>query len=128
MSYTPHTWTDGETITAAKMNAIEDGIEEAAESGGGGGVDAVIWFKNSTVGWQVEGDFNAALAKISSGKPLVAVVYANYAESSTGYSWDFYNNKILGCSWSTQAPDEIFLADSSSTGFTWTANGIIYND
>lgn len=31
MSYTPHTWTTGETITASKMNNIEDGIQ----NGGG---------------------------------------------------------------------------------------------
>lgn len=37
MSYEKHNWTDNETITAAKLNNIEDGIEEAAQSGGGGG-------------------------------------------------------------------------------------------
>lgn len=36
MSYTPHTWVDNETITAAKLNNIEDGVQEAAQSGGGG--------------------------------------------------------------------------------------------
>ena len=36
MSYTPHTWTTGETITAAKLNALENGAAE------GGGYDAVI--------------------------------------------------------------------------------------
>ena len=34
MSYIPHTWVDNETITAAKLNNIEDGIQEG---GGGGG-------------------------------------------------------------------------------------------
>ena len=34
MSYTKHTWTNGETVTAAKMNNIEAGIEEAASGGG----------------------------------------------------------------------------------------------
>lgn len=29
MSYTKHTWVDGETITAAKMNNIEEGIDDA---------------------------------------------------------------------------------------------------
>lgn len=36
MPYVEHTWTNGETITAAKMNNIEEGIAEAAQSGGGG--------------------------------------------------------------------------------------------
>ena len=34
MSYTKHTWTDGELVTAAKMNNIENGIEEASSGGG----------------------------------------------------------------------------------------------
>lgn len=33
MSYTEHTWTTGETITADKMNNIEEGIVEASQSG-----------------------------------------------------------------------------------------------
>lgn len=36
MSYTPHTWVDQETITAAKLNNIEEGIDEASQSGSGG--------------------------------------------------------------------------------------------
>lgn len=42
MSYTKHTWTDNETITAAKLNNIEDGIEEAAQSGGGGNAILIL--------------------------------------------------------------------------------------
>ena len=42
MSYEQHEWTNGETITAAKMNNIEEGIVEAAQSGGGGGYDLVL--------------------------------------------------------------------------------------
>lgn len=38
MPYVEHTWTNGETITAAKMNNIEEGIAEAAQSGGSGAV------------------------------------------------------------------------------------------
>lgn len=34
MSYTKHTWIDGELVTAAKMNNIENGIEEASSGGG----------------------------------------------------------------------------------------------
>lgn len=36
MAYTKQTWTTGDTVTASKMNHIEDGIENAG--GGGGGV------------------------------------------------------------------------------------------
>lgn len=35
MSYTPTEWSTGDTITAQKLNNIEDGIQEAAQSGGG---------------------------------------------------------------------------------------------
>jgi len=30
MSYTPHTWTNGEAITAARLNALEQGIAEGS--------------------------------------------------------------------------------------------------
>lgn len=44
MSYTPHTWVDNETITAAKLNNIEDGVQEAAQSGGGGEIFVTMRF------------------------------------------------------------------------------------
>ena len=33
MSYTPHTWTSGEVVTASKMNALEQGVGNAGGSG-----------------------------------------------------------------------------------------------
>ena len=36
MSYEPNEWQSGDTVTAAHLNRIEQGIAEAAESGGGG--------------------------------------------------------------------------------------------
>ena len=41
MSYTPTTWATGDTITADKLNHMEDGIADAT-SGGGGGSDLFI--------------------------------------------------------------------------------------
>lgn len=38
MAYVKHTWECGEAITDDKLNNIEDGIEEAMSSGGGGGI------------------------------------------------------------------------------------------
>ena len=40
MSYTKQTWANGDTITAEKLNHMEDGI--AASGGGGGGGAALI--------------------------------------------------------------------------------------
>ena len=39
MSYTKTVWRDGDVITAAKMNKIEDGIEQ---SSGGDDIDSTI--------------------------------------------------------------------------------------
>lgn len=35
MSYTPTNWANGDVITTAKLNKIENGIVEASNSGGG---------------------------------------------------------------------------------------------
>ena len=89
MSCTPHTWIDGETITAAKMNAIEEGIEEAASSGGGG----VPWVHITTnTGNTVQfGEF--AIATLDNG--IYSLVTAAWSWpmliSAPGLS-DFYVN------------------------------------
>jgi len=38
MSYTPHTWTVGDVITAERLNALEQGV-----ASGGGGYDAEVY-------------------------------------------------------------------------------------
>lgn len=126
MAYTPNTWVVGDVITADKLNALEQAV--AAASNAGGGVDAAIWNKNSVDGWQVEGDFNAALAKISTGKPVVAIYYPTYFENTGGYIFEYYQNTILGAIWDSADPNKILLPNGSSTGFEWTANGITYYD
>ena len=35
MSYTPTVWESGDTITATRLNKIEQGIQDASTSGGG---------------------------------------------------------------------------------------------
>ena len=44
MSYTPTSWTTGDTITAAAMNKIEQGIANAG--GGGGGTEISYTMEN----------------------------------------------------------------------------------
>lgn len=125
MSYTRHTWVDDESVTYEKLNNIEDGIEEAAQSGGGGGVDAVVWFPNSTEGYQVSGDFSAALAKVQQGIPLVA--YECSYGSTAGYFQSFIQ-RTLGTYYDTSAPNQIDLLITGGIGYRWTANGVTYFD
>lgn len=77
MSYTPTTWANGDTITAAKLNKMERGIAAA-----GSGYDLVI---ASSVGvqqgiqnvanWHVaSGSFEACVEKLEAGVPINAVV------------------------------------------------------
>ena len=69
MGYTPHTWSNGETITAAKLNAIEQGVA------GSSGYDAEVYIYHpgsssdpftSTI---VSGDFSTLSAMIADDTP-----------------------------------------------------------
>ena len=42
MAYTPTEWECGDVVTAEKLNNIEEGIQEALESGGGGAEPLVV--------------------------------------------------------------------------------------
>lgn len=79
MSYTPHTWIDGETITAAKMNAIEEGIEDAAESGGDG-YDAILRYDAGDGYSIVKGTFAETLAMMRDGV-CPKILYETYGSS-----------------------------------------------
>ena len=124
MSYTPHTWVDNETITASKLNALEQGVSGA----GGGGFDAVIWFPDSTQGWQVEGDFASALAKVQDGKPIVAIYYGG-VQSSSAYIYLYAPQICYGFSYDgDNDPTTINLHLDSTVRFVWTASGVEYYD
>lgn len=86
MSYEQHEWTNGETITAAKLNNIEEGITEAAQGGGGLSADAVIHLEHannsdddnsaSLTPTIVSGTFAELKAKINDGGcPYILVEY-----------------------------------------------------
>lgn len=83
MSYTPNTWATGDTITAAKLNSMEDGIANA-----GGGWDAIIRLTHAeNSGYDdtenitpsiVDGTFADLAAKIQGGGcPCILVEYVN---------------------------------------------------
>ena len=96
MSYTAHTWTNGETITAAKMNNLEEGIAEAAQSGGG--YDLIIRLSNIADAGDfsdsdislVSGSYLDAMEKIANGGFITAAVYYYYFQSASEYGYCLY--------------------------------------
>ena len=76
MSYEPHTWVNGETITAEKMNNLEEGV-----SSGGGGAMIVQYNQSTGALDKTVRELNTALL---SGVPVYFVlVYGNVAYQST---------------------------------------------
>ena len=69
MSYTPTTWTTGDTITATKLNKIENGI-----AGAGSGFSQYT-ATNSGNGIELSCSYNDLIADISAGK-MPYVVYS----------------------------------------------------
>lgn len=84
MAYTPTTWTTGDTITATKLNKLENGVANA----GGASWDAVIRLTHannsnadapaSLTPSIVEGTFSDLSSKISNGEcPIILVEYTH---------------------------------------------------
>lgn len=117
MGYTPTTWTTGDTITATAMNKIEQGI---AGGGYNGPVVAVLYsVDSSTV--LADGDFDAALEALSSGKPIVVWWFTSDMGhwSTTDPLMPYYDSN---------EPNKIYLYVNSTAGFIWTADGVEWFD
>lgn len=111
MSYEKHTWVTNEAITASKMNNIEEGIEEASQSGGGGLTlipvtydDTAFSFIFSMTAQQIKDGmmagniygFTITADMIPEGwsfRPVIAIIYAIVEEEG-------YIVIYSGCSWS----------------------------
>ncbi len=124
MSYERHDWVDAETITAAKLNNIEDGVEEAAQSGGGG-YDLVIQINtpipNSMSNCVVKSGGTAAALydKAVNGEPVLALVIG--FSSSDVYT----SSAMYSCVVSTGSyENEIMIFDTYNT---WNNAYLIYN-
>lgn len=73
MAYTPTTWTTGDTITATKLNKIEQGIANAGSA-------LMVQFNNGTLDKTVQEIYDA----ISAGTPVLWVyMYGDPASSSS---------------------------------------------
>lgn len=96
MAYEKQTWVCGETITAEKLNHIEDGIEECCGSGGGTDVLEVNITFDWNVGegeWVIDKTYAEVLSAIQNNQRVSA--YAFWTEDSENGSsvtqWSLVN-------------------------------------
>ncbi len=102
MSYAPTTWANGDTITAQKMNNIEQGIVDA--SSGGGGSDFVIIECAAPLNGRLEAfecdyvDPDDITAALTAGKiPVIKLVGTTqyYAGTVTAYFYFAWESMVL---------------------------------
>lgn len=81
MAYTPTTWVTGDTVTATKMNKLEQGVANA-----GGGYDFVITgeyvsddFDNLTL---ESGSYSGLVAMLQNGIVPSGVIYIDYDDGT----------------------------------------------
>lgn len=103
MSYNKYTWTDGETITAAKLNHMEDGI---ADSESGDNEIVIVKFSYSNGGYSADKTFSEIGQELMSGKMIVGI---NIGDGVT------YPNISFGMD---SLPYIDFVGNSVSTGDT----------
>lgn len=108
MPYVEHTWTNGETITVAKMNNIEEGIAEAAQSGGS---VLIVDSSNNTLNKTVQEIYNALLAGIP--------VYLRYIYGDVTNP----NDDVVGQQWLAPIAEVYRYGDSTYRVVVIMSNG-----
>lgn len=122
MSYTPKTWTTGETVTASGLNHIEQGIANA-----GGVCPLVLIYAKPNGDYEAVGlDFATALAMAQDGTPFMARILIY--EASAGWFSSIPDANNLLVYYTEDYPNRIDLQITGGVGFYWTANGIEYYD
>ena len=113
MSYNKQTWTDGDVITAEKLNHIEDGIDSSEED------ILEIRFDNTTK--ECNYTFEEVLAAHNAGKLLRAFVH----DASMGGTLDFTLNdyKIMGMYGTIQSIEFGYIDAVRYYKFTLSSSG-----
>ena len=111
MSYTPTTWTTGDTITASAMNKIENGI---ASAGGGG----LVHYTDTS--GTLDCTYNDLLADIEAGRlPYISnsstnLVFGQLVQLDTMsdyQAWFMVQTGGAGCYFSESADSYLVFAD-----------------
>ena len=127
MAYTPNTLATGDTITAAKLNNIETGITEAAQSGGGGWDAEVCCYHedNSATNYVftiVSGTFADLLDLIQNDKRAPAILFRFYHETGPSIA----STTAVAVYWIAPAESIVFTArvpySLSNSNQSWGIN------
>lgn len=111
MSYEKHTWVTNEAITASKMNNIETGIEEASQSGGGGGTQITANVGETSI--TLDASYSDLKQMLLSGSMPFLIIATGDVEQD-GYE-SIVRYQISDVSYTTDAdPDYPYMAHSSS--------------
>lgn len=118
MAYTPHTWTTGETITAEKMNNIEEGVQSSGEYDGVVSISHVGYDTSTPTIISIErGTFANLYAKIQNNEsPTILVKIWDNLTNVRG-------NTPMICIYSSDANGITFHA----YGAQWNGNLNAYN-
>ena len=127
MSYTPHTWVNDEDITAARLNAMENGIAAA----GGGKYDAydfVIKFDaNTSTYTALKGTFSA----ISTALQNFELVHGFYEKIYVSGTWvSEWTSDLMEIGWNPSTNSIIIgiQCNGTSDSVEWSSSGIQYYD
>lgn len=109
MSYTPTTWTTGDTITATAMNKIENGIANA----GGGGSPLVVIVTESGADLNCNKTFNQVKAAMDANQN-VYFDFTNTSDWDNAYSLAVgYSNSVYSVTTFVNQNIFTFFADSA---------------
>ena len=118
MSYSKQTWATGDTVTAEKLNHMEDGIEGAGGGGGAGGM-AVIPLEMSGTDTQTSLTWSEIKDIVESGN--AAVLRFSYEEEGFFQIMDYHVINVMLES-GTYSISAIFSEDELVGGVIFIAN------
>ena len=106
MSYTPTEWKNGDTITAEKLNKIEEGIENNSTFNGLDLLIEVTLTDGNYVAEVKSGNISTVYEKVRNNQYVNIIAYINY--TSYGHVQDIFH--LYGYTLYSNAPDELLLS------------------
>ena len=123
MSYTPTTWTTGDTITATKLNKMEQGI-----AGAGGGYDFVITGDYENDDWDnltlASGSYSDLVSMLQNDSVPSGILYFSYDDAvrigTLALIKDLSADDIVACgfityTWNSNVDMAFFVINSDGT-------------